>query len=295
MVEYYYDAWGNYAINDTSNMGLGEINPFRYRGYFYDTDMGLYYLKTRYYDPEVGRFINMDGISYADPETLNGLNLYAYCGNNPVMNVDPEGTWSWKGFWNVVAAVATVVAVTAAVVVTAGAAAVALGAGATVAAGAAVGAAVGGTVVGSIEIANQVQTNGVENINLDSVATSAFGGALVGAAAGGFIGIAAGGGTGALAIANGGSIAVNGSSIALSSAALLGVGILYSTTSNKGGYWGQKYSNDHAPDHIHLKGVDGTNVRIGRDGNPLPGEPKLKPQQRKALKRLWSEFLRLFG
>ena len=91
VVEYYYDAWGNYAINDTSNIGLGEINPFRYRGYFYDTDMGLYYLKTRYYDPEVGRFINMDGISYADHETLNGLNLYAYCGNNPVMNVDPEG------------------------------------------------------------------------------------------------------------------------------------------------------------------------------------------------------------
>ncbi len=62
VVEYYYDAWGNYAINDTSNIGLGEINPFRYRGYFYDTDMGLYYLQTRCYDPEFGRFINMDGI-----------------------------------------------------------------------------------------------------------------------------------------------------------------------------------------------------------------------------------------
>lgn len=97
VVEYYYDAWGNYAINDTSNIGLGEINPFRYRGYFYDTDMGLYYLKTRYYDPEVGRFINMDGISYADPETINGLNLYAYCGNNPVMNVDLLGE-SWDSF-----------------------------------------------------------------------------------------------------------------------------------------------------------------------------------------------------
>lgn len=93
MVEYYYDVWGNYAINDTSNIGLGEINPFRYRGYFYDTDMGLYYLKTRYYDPEVGRFINMDSIFYADVQVINGLNLYAYCGNNPVVNIDKEGTF----------------------------------------------------------------------------------------------------------------------------------------------------------------------------------------------------------
>lgn len=75
MVEYYYDAWGNYAINDTSNMGLGEINPFRYRGYFYDTDMGLYYLKTRYYDPEVGRFINMDGIDKVND----------FCNNQPII------------------------------------------------------------------------------------------------------------------------------------------------------------------------------------------------------------------
>ena len=67
------------------------LNPFRYRSYYYDTETGLYYLQTRYYDPEIGRFINMDGIDYADPETINGLNLYAYCGNNPVMYVDPTG------------------------------------------------------------------------------------------------------------------------------------------------------------------------------------------------------------
>ena len=56
--------------------------------------MGLYYLKTRYYDPEVGRFINMDGISYADPETINGLNLYAYCLNNPVNYSDSSGMFA---------------------------------------------------------------------------------------------------------------------------------------------------------------------------------------------------------
>ncbi len=67
------------------------MNPFRYRGYYYDTETELYYLQTRYYDPELGRFISQDSIEYAAPETINGLNLYAYCANNPVMNIDPTG------------------------------------------------------------------------------------------------------------------------------------------------------------------------------------------------------------
>ena len=77
---------------------IGNRNPIRYRGYYYDTETGLYYLKTRYYDPEVGRFISIDDISYLDPDTINGLNLYAYCGNNPVMRVDPNGNKWWE-FW----------------------------------------------------------------------------------------------------------------------------------------------------------------------------------------------------
>ncbi len=117
VVKYKYDAWGNHAVlylnkvndkeqyseadeaafdeNYAKNKTLAELNPFRYRGYYYDTETGLYFLKTRYYDPEVGRFITIDDISYIDPETINGLNLYAYCGNNPVMNVDPNGTFFW--------------------------------------------------------------------------------------------------------------------------------------------------------------------------------------------------------
>ena len=67
-------------------------NPFRYRGYYYDTSIGLYYLNSRYYDPETGRFLNEDLVSCLDPETIGGINLYAYCLNDPVNNIDPGGT-----------------------------------------------------------------------------------------------------------------------------------------------------------------------------------------------------------
>ena len=73
-------------------------NPFRYRGYYYDFETGLYYLNSRYYDPETGRFVNADDISTIDVTkiTTNGLNLYAYCLNKPVNEVDENGyflTW----------------------------------------------------------------------------------------------------------------------------------------------------------------------------------------------------------
>ena len=83
VAEYAYDAWGNCTIKLDTN-GIGTANPFRYRGYYYDADIGLYYLMSRYYDPQVGRFINADTLDYLDPETIGGLNLYSYCSNNPV-------------------------------------------------------------------------------------------------------------------------------------------------------------------------------------------------------------------
>lgn len=95
--EYGYTAWGKCRIKANIN-GIGEINPFRYRGYYYDEEISLYYLNARYYDPEVGRFISADSMEYLSPESINGLNLYAYCGNNPVMNMDPSGC-AWWEFW----------------------------------------------------------------------------------------------------------------------------------------------------------------------------------------------------
>ena len=93
MVEYKYDAWGdhNIILSEPSYENLAKANPFRYRGYYYDEGIGLYYLKSRYYDPEIGRFITIDDISYLDAETINGLNLYAYCRKNPVFYVDNNG------------------------------------------------------------------------------------------------------------------------------------------------------------------------------------------------------------
>lgn len=97
VVKYIYDAWGNHKVlnadgtENTDATFVGNINPIRYRSYYYDTETGLYYLQSRYYDPEVGRFISMDDINYLDPETIGGVNLYAYCLNNPVMYVDPSG------------------------------------------------------------------------------------------------------------------------------------------------------------------------------------------------------------
>ena len=69
---------------------IGVKNPIRYRGYYYDTETGLYYLQSRYYDPETCRFINADSLIIAG-DYLQGTNMFAYCLNNPVMYVDPSG------------------------------------------------------------------------------------------------------------------------------------------------------------------------------------------------------------
>ena len=91
---YIYDAWGN-ILSITGSMAgtLGQVNPFRYRGYYYDTETGLYYLNSRYYDAEVGRFINADGIIGANGGIV-GYNMFAYCNNNPIMYSDPNGDLS---------------------------------------------------------------------------------------------------------------------------------------------------------------------------------------------------------
>ena len=90
-VKYTYDTWGKLiSVTGTMASTLGAKNPFRYRGYVYDTETGFYYLATRYYDPETGRFLNADGY-ISTGETLTGYNMFAYCYNNPVMYIDKFG------------------------------------------------------------------------------------------------------------------------------------------------------------------------------------------------------------
>ena len=125
--KYSYTAFGECEIETDVN-GIATKNPFRYRGYYYDVETGLYYLKTRYYDPETGRFITIDDISYLAPDTINGLNLYAYCGNNPVMRTDENGNAWWHWVLGTIAVLA-LVAVVASAIVTGGASLVTIGIG----------------------------------------------------------------------------------------------------------------------------------------------------------------------
>ncbi len=109
VVEYTYDAWGaplskSGSLADT----LGTLNPFRYRGYIYDEETGLYYVSSRYYDPAIGRWLNADNVVPNVAGDIRGYNQFAYCFNNPINMVDTSGNWptweefceGWNDFWN---------------------------------------------------------------------------------------------------------------------------------------------------------------------------------------------------
>ena len=105
VVEYSYDAWGKPTAVAGGMAGtLGALNPFRYRGYVWDEESGFYYVSSRYYDPEVGRWINADGELSEVGGDIRGYNLFAYCFNNPVNMDNPTGQWpKWlTGALNVV-------------------------------------------------------------------------------------------------------------------------------------------------------------------------------------------------
>ncbi len=107
-VSYTYNGFGQPSIDvQTEGMTLNDLvvasklkdhNIYIYKGYIYDQDTKMYYLNSRYYDPRIGRFITPDDPSYLSVENINGFNLYAYCGNNPVMYLDSTGH-SWESFW----------------------------------------------------------------------------------------------------------------------------------------------------------------------------------------------------
>ena len=88
VASYTYDPWGKII---SSSGTLADVNPLRYRGYYYDSETGFYYLQSRYYDPEIGRFINADSYASTDIVGLLSTNMFSYCENNPVNRSDPSG------------------------------------------------------------------------------------------------------------------------------------------------------------------------------------------------------------
>ena len=224
VVKYVYDAWGNHGILCLNYTGLqdindeklpefddehlefkelGILNPFRYRGYYYDTETELYFLQTRYYDPEVCRFISQDSVEYADPNTINGLNLYAYCVNNPVMYTDPSGRFVFTTAMLIGLLI-----------------------------GAAIGAVAGGYIAG--EKASEAGATGWELFGWTLL------GVVGGGIAGGAIGMAAGWAapalsglfSGSLALAGGGTVSTG---VAVAEIGLLGLNVWFAKRTGKEG------------------------------------------------------------
>ncbi|MBP5407848.1 MAG: RHS repeat-associated core domain-containing protein [Bacilli bacterium] len=119
-VEYKYNAWGK-VLSVTGDNTIKNVNSYLYKGYYYDEEAHLYYCNSRYYDPDICRWISIDEISYLDRDDINGINLWCYCGNNPVVGYDPNGQWNRKKFLvtTVVCAVVAT-AIIAATIATAG-------------------------------------------------------------------------------------------------------------------------------------------------------------------------------
>ena len=182
VARYTYDAWGKVlSVTDangnanTSSTFIGNVNPIRYRGYYYDTETGWYLTGTRYYDPMIGRFISADSV-IPEPGSENaivGSNMFAYCFNNPVNMNDQTGHWpKWlKAVATAVVAVA-VVATVAAVTVASGGSAVPV----------IVGAAVGAVSSGAVDAATQYKNTG--KVDICQTVVAASGGAVTGAVGG---------------------------------------------------------------------------------------------------------------
>ena len=189
---YTYDAYGKCTASGTANDSIAYWNHIRYRGYYYDDETQLFYCNSRYYSPELCRWISPDSIEYLDPESINGLNLYCYCMNNPIMYADPSGHMPEWLQWTLGGLIA-VVAIGGSIALSVFAAPALIGAlGGTLAANIAGGAiigAVGGAVAGfGVSYGSQVIEKGFQDTDWNAVIKSTVSGAISGAIAGGVFG-----------------------------------------------------------------------------------------------------------
>lgn len=174
VVSYIYDAYGNIVSTKGSKRDtIGKINPYRYRGYYYDIETGLFMMGHRYYSPELCRFIQPDDIEYLDPSSINGLNLYCYCMNNPIMYADPSGHMpEWLSTTlKIIGGVAIIAGCVVGSIFTGGALSVVL-------AGAAIGATAGGIGAGISTAVSGGDIHDFANAFLMSTATGAISGAV---------------------------------------------------------------------------------------------------------------------
>lgn len=101
VVTYEYDPWGNILLETTTNETIKNLNSIKYKGYYYDTATELYWVSSRYYNAKIGRWLTTDDVEYIDQKTISGLNLYAYCLNDPIMYKDNSGHYpEWATFSN---------------------------------------------------------------------------------------------------------------------------------------------------------------------------------------------------
>ena len=179
VANYTYDAWGKVL---TATGTMANINPIRYRGYYYDTETGWYYVSSRYYDPEIGRFINADDVTMLGANgDFASVNLFAYCGNNPVNRFDVNGNFSVPNWLKVTAGVVAIAGLAAATICTGGAAGVIAGA----ALSGAISGGVSGAIIGGISGGITGGLQGAIDGACSGFASGTLTGAITGAATSG--------------------------------------------------------------------------------------------------------------
>ena len=122
VVKYSYDAWGVPQKTILIPCVAASENPFLYKGYFYDDETGFYYLKSRFYDPSLGRFISADSIAEISEDSLEKVNLFAYCQNNPIEGYDPDGRSDSTNVWKALGVIGVCVLIMGVTIATSGSA-----------------------------------------------------------------------------------------------------------------------------------------------------------------------------
>ena len=269
VARYSYNGYGECNI-EYNQATIGSRNPFRYRGYYYDEETQLYWVSSRYYSPELCRWISPDSIEYLDPSSINGLNLYAYCGNDPINKYDPTGHF----------------AISALII------------------GAIIGAAIG---FGGTVLADYVDDGQIFNGSISAggyIANTLVGG-LIGALTGGiasssftftyptlqFAQMAGANGLTFGAVSVGTATATISGTSVVTALGLAGITVMGVRIGKSGGYRvDHHYPNDHDPTHVHISGDDGM-TRVDINGNPIQGDRPMTPGERKAFWKLIEKII----